>query len=758
MEKPRSQQADIKFSSEKLPPPTPISQELIIASVDVANTIQKGKDVSDAQAKTLADATINEFTKGGPPLTPDQRTEFQKQAKKTLKGEPTGLKTDQDLPKLNLKEYSDTFQYVYSLYGLKKHATKMNFLEGIMLTKAMMTELTLPLLLQNTPKIFQSSQTGKLFEQIKDFGSMDWGAKTTFLKTAAKATFPIWGPVTGQLSSMLVDEIARKAYEKQTMFIRDAISDRIANSVFMRDFEFIQDKSPAEILNIIDKGKQGTMNLINSTYTEILPKFASIGSAAGSGFSINALGGLLGIIRLPILYATNKRILQQIIGERRQELKQKDAVDTRIMTSLQSIEVVKASDTMENAISELNKSIKQRDTLAIESRKRLVRRNQTGDYLDFVFGTAVPAGLGYMEYNKLKNKPPDLTKFATSMGVSSEDAKAMQSETGDLNELFNLSASGEGGFDAFAAMQAFGTFNSIALAQSRAGEKAGDIIRIYSDKIQPAIQDIKRMEELLGPYDLLDKPNGVREISRKPVQELPNFDIQIQNLNFKNILHDVSMDIPQGSFVTIKGPSGIGKTTFLRHLVGFYPAEAGGVQFGGTDLSKVKKFGDQSIYTKLAYANQNPQYFENMTLRENLLLWTKKRVPDEKLAQVLHDLNLDHIADRMDSKVKHFSGGELRRIGIARSLIKDPKVLFLDEPTANLDEESAKQVLDIVKSMRKTRPDMTVVAVTHDPNFEAIAEQIVDFREINRPTENDAAPLGNRQVFYAASAAVPSKI
>lgn len=118
---------------------------------------------------------------------------------------------------------------------------------------------------------------------------------------------------------------------------------------------------------------------------------------------------------------------------------------------------------------------------------------------------------------------------------------------------------------------------------------------------------------------------------------------------------------------------------------------------------------------------------------------------------MLHDLRLDQIVSRLDSTVKHFSGGELRRIGIARALLKDPKVLFLDEPTANLDEASAKQVLDIIKQMRKTRPDMTVVAVTHDPNFEAIAEKIVDFAQVNTPKDTKAESLGNRQVFYASA-------
>lgn len=186
-------------------------------------------------------------------------------------------------------------------------------------------------------------------------------------------------------------------------------------------------------------------------------------------------------------------------------------------------------------------------------------------------------------------------------------------------------------------------------------------------------------------------------------------------------------------------------------MLGLFGADKAAVTYGGVDMQKIKKFGDESIYSAIGYANQNPQFFENMTLRENLLLWTKKVVPEDQIQGVLRDLRLDHIVNRLDSTVKHFSGGELRRIGIARALLKDPKVLFLDEPTANLDEESAKQVLEIVKNMRKTRPDMTVFAVTHDPNFEAIAEKIVDIRKINKPTESESAALGNRQVFYAAS-------
>jgi len=697
--------------TEKLPPSIPLSERVIEASLDASLSLEKGEPLPQEQVKAVTDAVVSEFTKDAPPLSAEQKKSVEKATIRLFSGKKKDAAPSIERGKVDIKEYQDTFQHVYRQYGLDKHAAKLGFLEGIMVLNAAMSKLSQPLVNKGITDTMMNAKTYK----ISEFGQENWkkmnnDRRAQFLRIAAKHTFPVWGPIAGVLSTTILDGAARKAYEKSTMFIRESINDRVANSVFMRDFEFIQDKSPAEILNIIDKGKQATMELINTTYTDIIPNIAAMTTAAGAGFSIDKLGGIIGLLRLPILFGTNKKLLEQYIGERAIELKQKDAVDTRIMTSLQSIEVVKASDTMENAISELGKTMQERDELSISSRKRDVSRRQQGNYWDLFFQWGLPAGIAGFQYKRL-------------------DAKN----------------------DAAAAMKAMSSFSGIAVAQAEAGRHATELVHRYAEKIQPALQDIKRMEELLGPYDLLDKPDGMQEKVRKPVDTLPNFDIRVQNLNFKNILHNVTLDIPQGSFVTIKGPSGIGKTTFLRHLVGFYGAEKGALQYGGNDLSAIKKFGEQSIYTKLAYANQNPQYFENMTLRENLLMWTKKQVDEQKLMDVLHDLHLDHITDRLDSKQKHFSGGELRRIGIARALLKDPKVLFLDEPTANLDAESSRQVLQIIRDMRKNRPDMTVIAVTHDPDFEAIAERIVNFADVNRPKDAQSESLGTRQVFYASA-------
>ncbi len=618
--------------------------------------------------------------------------------------------SDGEFPTISLSDYRDTFSSVYTLYGLDKHSTKLGLLEGVMMTRSVLGQLAGPFINKQFRNVFVGSSPTGVLSEARAASPMRPEDKSAFLQAAKKLAIIVCGTMAGMLSVKLLDGIARKSYEEETLNFRKAINDRIAQSVFMRDLEFVQEKAPAEVLNIIDRGKLGVMTVINETYTEIIPHLTAIAAASGAGFAVDKKGGVLGLLRLPFLYATNKKVIERMLADRRQELAQKDAIDARVLTSLQSVELVKASDTMEHAIGELGNTMQEQDSLIIKSKKKRVDRGQQEAYLDTLFEDILPLALGYGEYNNL------------------------------IVSNFNPFAS---------ATVALQHYRTISAEQRSIGWHASALMLSLSERIQPALQDIKRMEELLGPYDQLDKPDGALEHSRKPVSELLNFDIHVRNLRYKNIFQDVSLHVPEGSFVTIRGSSGIGKTTLLRHMLGLYSAPDGVVTYGGHDLGSIKKYGEHSIYSKLAYANQAPLYFENMSLRDNLELWTKKHVSDETLLQVLHDLNLDHIADRLDSKAKHFSGGELRRIGIARALLKNPQVLFLDEPTANLDIASAKQVLDIIKQMRKTRPDMTVVAVTHDPSFEAIAENVVDFAQINTPLDTEF--FGNRRDFYPSS-------
>lgn len=276
------------------------------------------------------------------------------------------------------------------------------------------------------------------------------------------------------------------------------------------------------------------------------------------------------------------------------------------------------------------------------------------------------------------------------------------------------------------------------------------VMSTYVDRVIPHIQDIQRMEELLGPYEALDLPGGEREEKRVGVDTLKSYNISVKHLSYKNILNDVSVDIPQGSFTAIKGPSGLGKTTLLRQIVGLYAPEGGEITVGGVATDHIKKYGDQALINQIGYAGQNAEFLEGWTLRENLLLGNSE-ASAEQIDTVMHDLGLDHLKDRLDSTIKHFSGGEKRRIGIARALFKQPKILILDEPTAHLDEKSTQQVLDIIAGLRKKKPNMTVLAITHDPAFEKIAERIIDFADVNKKMTESPQALSDHQVLEAVA-------
>ncbi len=115
---------------------------------------------------------------------------------------------------------------------------------------------------------------------------------------------------------------------------------------------------------------------------------------------------------------------------------------------------------------------------------------------------------------------------------------------------------------------------------------------------------------------------------------------------------------------------------------------------------EIKKYGPESLYSVMSYCNQSPQIFESMTLRENLMLWSKRDINDETIKTIMMDLHLEKFLDKLSVKVKNFSGGERVRIGVARTLIKGAKIMLLDEPTSSLDSESASEVRKIILEIK----------------------------------------------------------
>lgn len=178
------------------------------------------------------------------------------------------------------------------------------------------------------------------------------------------------------------------------------------------------------------------------------------------------------------------------------------------------------------------------------------------------------------------------------------------------------------------------------------------------------------------------------------------------------ILKDVSLCIRKGECLVLAGRSGAGKTTFLRVMAGLNKIDSGRIYYEGTDITNCHPSA-----RRMAFIFQDGALFSHTKVKDNItyglhkLGYGKDQI-QKKLNDVTELLGISHLTERYPISL---SGGEKQRVGIARALIRDPEILLLDEPFANLDPPLRRQLLDEVKQIQKTR-NMTAVLVTHDRN------------------------------------------
>ena len=182
-------------------------------------------------------------------------------------------------------------------------------------------------------------------------------------------------------------------------------------------------------------------------------------------------------------------------------------------------------------------------------------------------------------------------------------------------------------------------------------------------------------------------------------------------------LESLNLDIYKGEFLALMGPSGSGKTTLLNLISGVDNATSGELIFEGQDIStfsrrKLTKFRSNNI----GYIFQLYHLIPVLTAYENvelplLVLPISRRERHQRVAKALE---LANIADRADHYPRQLSGGQEQRVAIARALVTDPPLIVADEPTGDLDKESAKLILDLLAYLCDEL-NKTVVMVTHDP-------------------------------------------
>ncbi len=180
------------------------------------------------------------------------------------------------------------------------------------------------------------------------------------------------------------------------------------------------------------------------------------------------------------------------------------------------------------------------------------------------------------------------------------------------------------------------------------------------------------------------------------------------------ILSDVSFNVTRGEAVAILGVSGSGKSTLLGLLAGLDPPSAGSVSIDGADLFGLDEDGRAALRARLVgFVFQSFQLLPAFTALENVMLPLELAGIADARGKARAMLVRVGLAERINHYPRQLSGGEQQRVAIARAFVREPKLLFADEPTGNLDAATGAQIVDLMFELNRER-QTTLVLVTHD--------------------------------------------
>ena len=214
------------------------------------------------------------------------------------------------------------------------------------------------------------------------------------------------------------------------------------------------------------------------------------------------------------------------------------------------------------------------------------------------------------------------------------------------------------------------------------------------------------------------------------------------------VLDELDLQMDGGTFYALMGPSGSGKTTLLNLVGGLDHADHGSVQVGSNDLTALTGSElAQGRAANVGFVVQGFNLLPVLTARENvelpLLLAPLGRA--QRRQQAERALELVGLSDRMDHKPRELSGGQEQRVAIARAIATDPQVILADEPTGDLDRNTADAVLQLLQRLNREL-HKTILMVTHDPQAAGYADKVIhlDKGKLGRIDDNRAAAAGRK--------------
>ena len=208
----------------------------------------------------------------------------------------------------------------------------------------------------------------------------------------------------------------------------------------------------------------------------------------------------------------------------------------------------------------------------------------------------------------------------------------------------------------------------------------------------------------------------------------------IVNRRQNNVLRNVNLEIEEGEMVGVMGPSGSGKTTLLYTVSGMDTATAGEILFFGEKMTQMSANQVSDIrLSKMGFVFQQMYMLKNLSIYDNIVLPAyqsasgkeQRREINERAKVLMAKLGISEVADNEISEV---SGGQLQRACIARSMINNPKIIFADEPTGNLDSVTGEKIIQLLFGLNQ-RNGTTLVIVTHDEDLAARCDRQIHLRD-----------------------------
>ncbi|MBC2602866.1 ABC transporter ATP-binding protein [Puniceicoccus vermicola] len=195
-----------------------------------------------------------------------------------------------------------------------------------------------------------------------------------------------------------------------------------------------------------------------------------------------------------------------------------------------------------------------------------------------------------------------------------------------------------------------------------------------------------------------------------------------------SVLRGVSLAVEEAETCAIVGPSGSGKTTLLGLCAGLDDPTEGEVELVGERLRDLNQDDRADLRSRsVGFVFQNFQLIPTLTALENVLVPLELRGERSGKAQAIELLNRVGLGHRVDHYPTQLSGGEQQRVALARAFIHRPRILFADEPTGNLDEETSKPIVEMLFELNREQ-NTALVLVTHDPQLAALAGRVISMR------------------------------